>query len=222
LSISVVIPAYNNWKHTHPLLFDIYNNFPQDTEIIVADDCSTDEEVMTGLNWWQTGLLKDRLRVIRNEKNVGFLRNSNFAVSKATNEIVVLISNDVKISDKTIANKLEEIFKQSEGFTLVGNRLLDFDTGWNTIEKVVYPYLEGYFLAFKKSEWLQVGGFDERFTNCDCEDLDLSTTYLAGGGKLVFLDAEMVHLGAQSYRYSPEREANTKANQERWREKWKS
>jgi GT2 family glycosyltransferase len=222
VTISIVIPAFNNWKHTHSLLFDIYNNFPQDTEIIVADDCSTDEEVMTGLNWWQTGLLKDRLRVIRNEKNVGFLRNSNFAVSKATNEIVALISNDVKISDKTIAPKLEEIFKQSTGFTLVGNRLLDFDTGWNTIGTKVYPYLEGYFLSFKKSEWTTVGGFDERFMPFDFEDVDISTTYVAGGGKLVFLDAEMLHLGAQSYKYSPEREAQTKANQEKFRQKWQS
>jgi GT2 family glycosyltransferase len=119
-----------------------------------------------------------------------------------------------------IANKLEEIFKQSTGFTLVGNRLLDFDTGWNTIEKVVYPYLEGYFLAFKKSEWTTVGGFDERFMPFDFEDVDISTTYVAGGGKLVFLDAEMLHLGAQSYKYSPEREAQTKANQEKFRQKW--
>lgn len=222
MSISIVIPIYNNWRHTHPLLFDIYNNFPQDTEIIVADDCSTDVEVMTGLNWWQTGLLKDRLRVIRNEKNVGFLRNSNFAVSKASNEIVALISNDVRISDKSIASKLKEIFAQSTGFTLVGNRLLDWDTGWNTIDGKIYPYLEGWFLAFKKSEWETVGGFDTRYTVCDCEDLDLSTTYLAGGGHLVFLDAEMVHVGAQSYKYSPEREANTKENQERWRNKWRS
>ena len=222
MSISIVIPIYNGWKHTHPLLFDIYNNFPQDTEIIVADDCSTDEEVMTGLNWWQTGLLKDRLRVIRNEKNVGFLRNSNFAVSKASNEIVALISNDVRISDKTIAPKLKEIFSKAEVPTLVGNRLLDWDTGWNTIDSVVHNYLEGWFLVFRKTDWTDWGGFDTRYTTCDFEDVDLSTTVLSKGGRLVVLGAEMVHMGAQSYKYSPEREANTKENQERWRNKWRS
>jgi GT2 family glycosyltransferase len=222
MSISIVIPAYNGWNMTHSLLFDIYNNFPQDTEVIVVDDCSTDTEVMTGLSWWKAGLLQDRLRVVKNEKNVGFLRTANFGITKATNEIVALISNDVKIADKTIAGRLKEVFAQSTGFTLVGNRLLDYDTGWNTISGKVFPYLEGWFLAFKKSEWLQVGGFDTRYTTCDCEDLDISTTYLAGGGNLISLGADMTHMGAQTIKYSPEREANTKANQERWREKWKT
>jgi GT2 family glycosyltransferase len=217
---SVVIPAYNGWNMTHSLLFDIYNNFPQDMEVIVVDDCSTDEEVMSGLNWWQTGVLKNRLRVIRNEKNVGFLRTANLGVSKATGDIIMLISNDVKISDKTVVPNLEEILKKAEVSTLVGNRLLDYDTGWNTIDGKVYPYLEGWFLSFKKSDWEDWGGFDTRYDACDCEDLDLSTTVVNKGGNLVLLGAEMLHLGAQTYGYTPEREANTKINQERWREKW--
>lgn len=222
MKFSIVIPAFNNWKLTHSLLFDIYNNFPQDVEVIVVDDCSVDGAVMLGLAWWQTGVMKDRLRVIRNERNVGFLRSANFGVSKATGDIVMLISNDVKISDKTIVPKLEEIFSKAEVPTLVGNRLLDYDTGWNTIDSVVHNYLEGWFLCFKKSDWELWGGFDTIFTTCDCEDLDLSCTVTNRGGKLVVLGAEMVHMGAQSYKYSPEREANTKENQERWRNKWRS
>jgi GT2 family glycosyltransferase len=222
MKFSVVVPSYNHWKLTHSLLFDIYNNIPQDVEVIVVDDCSTDTEVMSGLNWWQTGMMKDRLRVIRNEKNVGFLRTANFGVSKATGDVVMLISNDVSIADKTVVTKLEEILKKAEVPTLVGNRLLDYDTGWNTIDGKFYPYLEGWFLAFKAKEWGEFGGFDTRYTTCDCEDLDISTTYISKGGKLVNLGADMTHLGAQTIKYSPEREANTKINQERWREKWRN
>lgn len=222
MKFSIVIPVYNNWQLTHSLLFDIYNNFPQDVEIIVMDDCSTDPMVLAGLVWWNDGILKNRLRIIRNEKNVGFLRSSNFGVAKATGDVVMLISNDVKISDKTIVPKLEEIFSKAEVPTLVGNRLLDYDTGWNTIDLVVHSYLEGWFLCFKKSDWELWQGFDTRYTTCDFEDVDLSTTVLSKGGKLVVLGAEITHMGAQSYKYSPERETNTKANQERWRNKWKT
>jgi GT2 family glycosyltransferase len=221
VKFSIVVPSFNNWRLTHSLLFDIYNNIPQDVEVIVVDDCSTDTEVMSGLNWWQTGMMKDRLRVIRNEKNVGFLRTANFGVSKATGDVVMLISNDVSIADKTVVTKLEEIFKRAEVPTLVGNRLLDYDTGWNTIGSVVHFYLEGWFLSFKKSDWQLWHGFDTRYSTCDFEDVDLSTTVLSKGGKLVLLEADMTHLGAQTIKYSPEREANTKANQERWREKWR-
>jgi GT2 family glycosyltransferase len=87
--------------------------------------------------------------------------------------------------------------------------------------KKIFPYLEGWFLAFKKEEWSQFGGFDTRYTFADCEDLDISTTYLHNGGKLILLDTEMLHLGAQTYKYSLDREAQTKINQEKFRQKWK-
>ena len=220
MTFSIVIPSYDHWDLTHSLLFDIYNNFPQDVEILVVDDCSPESTVLQGLAWWQQGLLRNRLHVLINKENVGFLRTANFGVSKVTGEIIMLISNDVRIADKHVVPKLEAIFKDATVPTLVGARLLDYDTGWNTIDGVVYPYLEGWFLAFKKEDW--ANGFDTRYTIGDCEDLDLSTTYRKGGGQLVLLDNEMIHLGAQTYKYSLEREANTRANQERWREKWEN
>jgi glycosyltransferase involved in cell wall biosynthesis len=64
MTFSIVIPSYNHWDLTHSLLFDIYNNFPQDVEILVVDDCSPDAEVLKGLAWWMNGMLKGRLHVI--------------------------------------------------------------------------------------------------------------------------------------------------------------
>lgn len=222
MKFSIVIPSYDHWDLTHSLLFDIYNNFPQDVEILVVDDCSPDAEVLKGLAWWTEGMLKGRLHVLINKENVGFLRTANFGVSKATGEIIMLISNDVRIADKQIVPRLEWIFGSASVPTLVGSRVLDYDTGWNTIDNVVYPYCEGWFLAFKKTDWDTFGGFDTRYTIGDCEDLDISTEYRKGGGQLILLENEMIHLGAQTYKYSPEREANTRANQERWRNKWQS
>lgn len=220
MKFSIVIPSYDHWELTHSLLFDIYNNFPQDVEILVVDDCSPDKTVLNGLAWWQEGLLQDRLHTLLNEKNIGFLRTCNYGVSKASGEIIMLISNDVKIADKQVVPRLESIFSGAGVPTLVGARLLDYDTGWNSLGGVIQNYLEGWFLAFKKSEWDKFGGFDTRYTFADMEDLDLSVTYQRCGGQLVLLENEMIHLGAQTYKYSLEREANTRANQEKWREKW--
>jgi hypothetical protein len=140
--------------------------------------------------------------------------------TKASGDIVKLISNDVRISDYMVLNKVVCALNKAAVPTLVGNRLLDVDTGWNTFDGVTYPYLEGWFLAFKKSEWMSLGGFDERYIPFDFEDIDISTTYLSNGGKLVNIDADMQHLGAQTYRYSMERERQTKKNQKKFQEKW--
>ena len=222
MKYSIVIPSYNHWDLTHSLLFDIYNNFPQDVEILVVDDCSQDAEVLKGLAWWQEGMLKGRLHVLINKENLGFLRTANFGVSKATGDIVMLISNDVRIADKQVVSKITDILSVYENPVLIGSRLLDYDTGWNTIDGVVHKYLEGWFLSFRKAEWEKFGGFDTRYTICDCEDMDISCTYLKNGGSLVALNAEMLHLGAQTIGYTEKREANTRANQERWRKKWQS
>lgn len=218
MKVSIVIPAYNGWTMTHSLLLDLYKHTSKDTEIIVVDDCSTDKEVSDGLAWWKGGMLSGRLRVFVNEVNSGFLRTCNFGVSKATGDIVILISNDVKISgdiEKSVLGSFD-----SESPTLVGARLLDIDTGWNTFNGVTYPYLEGWFLAFRKEEWLKFGGFDERYRPYDFEDVDISTTYKHFGGNLVWVDLPAFHLGAQTYKYSLEREAQTKRNQLKFKEKW--
>ena len=42
---SIVIPSYNHWELTHALLFNIYINMQDVDEIILMDDCSTDEKI---------------------------------------------------------------------------------------------------------------------------------------------------------------------------------
>lgn len=219
--VTIVIPIYNNWDITHSLLLDIYKCCPPDTKIIVVDDCSTDKHVSSGLLWWKTTILRDRLTVYVNEINAGFLRSCNFGVSKADDGIVILMNNDVRIMDKDLVAKVRSALR-TNSLTLVGARLLDKDTGWNTFEGVTYPYLEGWFLAFHKEDWNMLGGFDIRYIPFDFEDLDLSTKFLRSGGELVPVELDVIHLGGQSIKFSPEREEQTKKNKEKFRLKWLS
>ena len=217
--MTIVIPCYNGWSLTHQLLFDIYNNC-NEVQVVVVDDKSTDVEVQKGLAWWSK-LMGDKLAIYTNEENLGFLRTSNLGVSKAQTELVMLVSNDVRINDKLLCSKVSGRLAIGDGaLNLVGARLLDRDTGWNTFDGVTYPYLEGWFLAFLKSEWLHFGGFDERYAPYDFEDVDISTTYLHNGGHLVAIDADIQHMGAQTYKYSEAREKQTKTNQKKFEEKW--
>lgn len=213
---SIVIPSYNNWELTHSLLLDVYKNLPHDCEVVVTDDCSKDANVFSGLEWWKSSMFDGRMRIIVSNKNRGFLKNANIGVSRATHGVVLLISNDVKIRDNRLVQKVYEALDESP-MTLVGARLLDYDTGWNTFNGKTFPYLEGWFLAFRKSEWPM---FDEQFAPYDFEDVDISTEYISRGGKLKQIDVDMEHLGAQTYKYSPERELQTKINQEKFRQKW--
>ena len=217
--ITIVIPCYNGWSLTHQLLFDIYNNC-NEAQVVVVDDKSTEVEVQKGLSWW-SNLMGDKLSIYTNEENSGFLRTANFGVEKAQTEMVILISNDVRINDKSLCEKVSTALQQNDGkLNLVGARLLDRDTGWNTFRGVTFPYLEGWLLAFHKSEWSNFGGFDERYAPYDFEDVDISTTYLHKGGHITAIMADVQHMGAQTYKYSEAREKQTKTNQKKFEEKW--
>lgn len=218
LACSIVIPTYKHWELCHSLLYDIYNKFPNSTEVIVVDDYSQDAETSGGLSWWKENALKDRLQVFTNTTNLGFLKSSNLGVSKASGDVVILISTDVTIIDYKV---IEKVYARLEDTpTLVGVRLLDYDTGWNKIGDKIYPYLEGWFLAFRKKDWDKFGGFDETFAPNDFEDVDLATTYLANGGKLAIIDTHITHLGGQSIGFTDARMMLTETNKLKFKNKW--
>lgn len=214
--VSFVITNYNGWSMVHQLLFDIFKtcHLPSIHEVIVVNNGCTEPESFSGLEWWvSTGILP--VREVRLEKNIGFLRAANAGMREAKGDVVCLVSNDVRIHDDVVS------FITKSGRTLFGGRLLDYDTGWNSFDGRVFPYLEGWLLATDKSVWEELGYFDERFAPNDMEDVDLSTSALASGCILFPIpDGYATHIGAQTLKYTPEREEITKKNREKFREKW--
>lgn len=215
MKTSIVIPMFNHWELTHALLYDLYNWCTQIDEVLLVDNGSTEKD---GRDWWLgSGMLP--LRVIRIEENIGFLKAANVGMKEAAGDIVILISNDVKIRMDIVHEIKERLFEAPR--QIVGGRLIGWNTGWNTFDGVIYPYLEGWLLACYKKDWQEIGGFDELFAPNDYEDIDFSTSAVHKGFTLAGLDlSEVTHIGAQSIKYGPEREKITEANKEKFKQKW--
>lgn len=213
MKFSFVIPAHNNWQLCHQLLFDIYKNCSIPHEVIVMDDASTEESFLLGIEWWEnTGLLP--IKHCINKDNIGFLKNSNMGLKIADGDIICLVSTDVRIT-QDIVNYW------SNDASLVGGRLLDWDTGWNTFKGKIYPYLEGWILTTTKDNWKDLGYFDEKYAPHDFEDVDLSTKALGMGLSLeVYPEGYVSHIGAQTIPYGELREKQTRINKKKFEEKW--
>lgn len=216
--VSIVIPFYNQYQLLHQLLFDLYSYGNRPDEVIVVNDASEDAEVYGGLDWWKkSGMLK--IVEKRNEENLGFLLSANIGLKSAKGELVILISSDVRVQCNLI--QLIATSDANRVGTLIGGRLLDYDTGWNVFDGKIYPYLEGWLLATSKFHWEQIRYFDERFAPSDYEDIDLSTTVLLQSGRLMPLnDDRITHIGGQSYKYDEVRRERTEHNREVFRDKW--
>lgn len=226
--VYVIIPHYNNWTLTHNRLWELYK-YCKDSihEVIVVDDCSTDDMTEGGLRWWAEFMVKTNFKVssICTEENLGFLYASNFGLFSVCSrvdidDIVILLSNDVEIRTDFVRQMID-ILRQTPK-ALVGGVLYSHDTGWNKFGDEVFPYLEGWLLGMTADGWSACGwGFDSRFAPSDYEDIDLSTYMLTLGYELAPLNNPgLHHIGGQSIHYGPERLARTNLNKKKFQEKW--
>ena len=227
MNTHVIIPHYNNWALTHARLWELYKHCREHIkEVIVVDDCSTDEDTPRGLGWWAEFQVKYDFKVsaIRTPHNLNFLGACNFGladtVSKCDDDdLIILLSNDVEIRTDFIS-QVTDILGQSPD-SLVGGVLYNTSTGWNYFGGKIFPYLEGWLLATTAKNWKMIGFFDERFTPCDYEDMDLSTKARLWGWELVPLNNPGIrHLGAQTMGYTEARRKQTELNKEKFRQKW--
>lgn len=223
-TVSVVIPVYKNWHLCQSLLKSLHQHEKDNIdEVIIVDDSVGDAEVEGGLDFWIDSRLLP-VTVIRNEMNSGFTITSNNGLRYAdkplaTKHVTFLISTDVLVNGKFVEQGADVLLGARK--TLIGNRLLFGDAGWNSFGGRVFDYLEGWFLAATSDGWRDLGYFDENYAPFDYEDIDLSTTAKSKGYRLAPLNnPNLKHLGGQSIGYNPARETITKRNREYFRRKW--
>lgn len=224
--ISIVVPFYNRWELTHQCLFDLYKNIPKgDIEIILVDDASTDAEISGGVAWWQKTLQGGHtIRYVKHEINGGFGKSMNDGCKIAHGDILVLLSNDVRVYGNFVAPVVDILEKDPKAF--IGGEFLNRKTGWNEFEvngkKGFIPYCNGWFLACTKVAWGEIGGFDPIYSRFDYEDLDISATARSLGYNLVGLNCRFLHhLGGQTiYPLYPNRQEFTIKNRQLFISKW--
>ena len=200
--VSVIIPVYNQLDFTLGCLQSIVEHKSTCSfEIIVADDCSTDDtgDVIPPISG---------IRYIRNPENLGFIRSCNHASEHARGEFVFFLNNDTQVTAGWL-DSLAAVFDQHWDAGIVGSRLLfpdgklqeaggivwDDASGWNfgrldDPEKPEFNYLKevdyvsGAALMIRRSLLTTLGRFDERFVPAYYEDTDLAFAVRDAGYKV--------------------------------------
>ena len=139
--IDVLLATYNGEKYLKEQLDSILNQTYKNINLIISDDCSTDStrEILK-----QYEQKDNRITLYMQEKNLGYVKNFEFLLSKVQSKIYMLSDQDdiwLKDKIKKTYNKLIETNSD-----LVFTDLEVVDENVNTI----YPSFNDYMLLSRK------------------------------------------------------------------------
>ncbi|MFZ4123298.1 MAG: glycosyltransferase [Candidatus Planktophila sp.] len=190
--VSIIVCAFNKWEYTLTCLSAIYKSLAQNissVEVILVDDASTDRshEVFSTIRG---------LKYVSNITNRGFLQSANVGAAYATGEFIIFLNNDTE----PIGNWIDPLVRRarsSERIGAVGSKLIYPDgslqeaggiifhdaSGWNYGKHAdsKHPsynyarkvdYCSGASLLVRRKNWVELGGFDERYIPAYYEDTD--------------------------------------------------
>lgn len=179
--VSVVLLNYNGLSFLKNCLKTIRTQTYKNIEIIVVDNNSTD-----GSQHYIKRL--SNIILIENSGNYGYAKANNIGVKAATGKFVLILNNDTELfpdsidelvqsyEDKTILIPLQLHLKNKEK-----REILSLGVG---VDVYGYPYniklnpdrvfyADGAAIFVKKSDFVKIGGFDEKLF-IFFEDIDLS------------------------------------------------
>ncbi|MCQ8239438.1 glycosyltransferase [Rhizosaccharibacter radicis] len=229
--VSVIVPSFGQVPVTLRCLRALAAS---DTrvpfEVIVAEDASGDPEVER---------LRDvpGLRLVRNERNLGFLHNCNEAALLARGRFLLFLNNDTEPMPGSI-DALHSLLAGRPDAGLVGAKLVFPDgrlqeaggiiwrdgTGWNfgrddDPDRSQYSYvrevdyLSGAAIMLSRELFERLGGFDPAFAPAYYEDADLAFRVRALGLKVLLQPAaRVIHHEGMSHGTDPA--AGVKRHQE--------
>lgn len=136
-NVSVIIPTYNRAGLIGKPIQSVLNQTYQNFEIIVVDDCSTDntEEVLERFN-------DPRIRYIRHQQNSGAAIARNTGINNSTSPYIAFLDSD----DEWLPEKLEKqlnLFQQCDpevGFIYTGFAAVDES---NQVKRVISANYRG-------------------------------------------------------------------------------
>lgn len=138
--VSVAMTTYNGEKYLKEQIDSILNQSYKNIELVICDDCSKDG---TWRILQEYATMDNRIKIVQNSSNLGFIRNFEQAISLCTGDFIALSDQD----DIWEPWKLEESLQAIESYDLVCTNSLLVDENNNSLEYTLKDTLECYSIS---------------------------------------------------------------------------
>ncbi len=220
--VSVVMLTWNALEYTRKCVQSIQQHTAIPYEIIFTDNASSD-----GTQKYLDGLVRQNpnFKLVKNKENIGFAAGNNQGVKAAESEFVMLLNNDVLVSDGWLEGMLA-VLEKDAAIGAVGP-ITNYISGLQRLAEVPYRddddaafhhfawqvksknagkitprrRLAGFAMLMRKELYNALGGFDESFGSGNFEDDDLCLRIRQEGYALMVDESTYIHhFGSQTFK----------------------
>lgn len=219
--IDILLPVYNGYEFLRPCLDSLLKYTDLPFHIYIADDKSPDERVLPLLREYQAAH-PDKITLIENKQNQGWLKNINMLITQTKNDFV-LLNSDTEVTENWASRLFYPIFNdssvaaagpwsnassmQSIGFRaregsirLSPNYINRLASAFTAEALYSMPYLTGFCLAISRESVHSIGILDPIYGNGYYEETDWLERAHSNGYKIAFvLRCFIYHKGTSSF-----------------------
>jgi GT2 family glycosyltransferase len=146
VSAAILVLNWNGRSLLQTCLPLLLNQTVSNYEVVVVDNGSSDASVSFVTEQFP------QVRLIQNEKNLGFSRGINAGLRQISADVVVLLNNDVLVQPNWLAELLRP-FQEDSQIGIIGSKLLYPD---GTIQhlgaELTYPLARSHHFHYKKAD----------------------------------------------------------------------
>jgi len=210
--ISIIIVTYNNLNLTKMCLDSIQNNteYPN-YEVIVVDNASSDTTTEY-LDQYKES--HENIRIVKNDRNLGFATANNVGFKIATGDYIVFLNNDTIVTPGWLYNLSLHLIK-NPGVGMVGpvtnaiGNEAKIDIDYNNLDEINFfaarrsakysgisftiRVLALYCSIISRDFFASLGGLDEQFHVGMFEDDDLAMKINQAGLQLLCAEDVFIH-----------------------------
>ncbi len=188
--LSIIIAAYNVEKYIEGCISSIYSQTFNDWEVVICDDCSTDN-TLTILR--ELASRDSRVKVLNNSSNMKSGPTRNKCIENSNGEYIAIQDADDFSDENRFKLQVNFLDSHSE-YSIVGCNSFLFDDSetWGERKMSVSPGKTDFIwgipfihptVMMRKDELLKVGGYRQSKETRRAEDYDLFVRMYAAGMK---------------------------------------